>query len=212
MSVWADKVGDGSFEEPFQTIQEGIKGANGGEVRIAAGTYNLVAPLVLDSVRLVGASNRLDFSVGDVRASWGEDPGVIEEAPMLVFTNTGGPAIQIKSHNTVLQGVNIAANDNGFPVVAIDDDEAGTLTNVTVRNNNFIVHDDQSAIWYGDGTSVQGLTIDLNTFSAAPGDGSYNVLHVDQPDEATSDINITNNEFVNVQSCSLSECRWRQYW
>ncbi len=149
VSVWADDAGDGSYVKPFKTIQDGIDGAKGGEVRIAAGEYNLVAPLVLDSVRLIGASNRLDFAVGAVRDSWDEDPGVSEEAPMLVFTNTLGPAIQIKSHNTILQGLNIAANDNRFPVVAIHDDSAGVLTNVMIRNNNFIVNDNQSAIWYG---------------------------------------------------------------
>ena len=198
VSVWADEVGDGSFAKPFKTIQEGIDGANGGEVRIAAGTYNLATSLVLDSVRLVGASNRLDFGVGAVRASWGADPGVSEEAPILVFANADGPAIQIKGHNTLLQGLSIAAHDNGFPVVAIHDDSAGTLTNVSFRNNNFIVNDNQSAILYGgDGTSVQGLTIDLNTFSATS-DGSYHVLYVDQPDRATSDVNVTNNEFMNA--------------
>ena len=197
VSRWAEEVGDGSYIKPFKTIQEGIDGADGGEVRIAAGMYELAAPLVLDSVQLVGASNTLDFGVGKVRASWGADPGVNEAAPMLVFTNGDGAAIQM-GDNTALRGLSIAANDNGFPVVAIDDDEAGVLTNVSIRNNNFIVHDNQSAIWYGDGTSVQGLTIDLNTFSAAPGDGSYNVLHVDQPDEATSDVTVTNNEFMNA--------------
>ena len=203
VSMWADDAGDGSYVKPFKTIQDGINGANGGEVRIAAGTYNLVAPLVLDSVRLIGASNRLDFAVGAVKASWDEDPGVSEEAPMLVFTNELGPAIQIKSHNTVLQGLSIAANDNRFPVVAIHDDSAGVLTNVMIRNNNFIVNDNQSAIWYGYSplvdhtTSVQGLTVDLNTFSAA-GDGSYHGVHVNQPDQATSDITVMNNEFMNA--------------
>ena len=203
VSVWADDAGDGSFVKPYKTIQEGIDGAYGGEVRIAAGMYNLVAPLVLDSVRLVGASNRLDFAVGAVRDSWGEDPGVSEEAPMLVFTNELGPAIQIKSHNAILQGLSIAANDNGFPVVAIHDDSAGVLTNVMFRNNNFIVNDNQSAIWYGYSplvghtTSVQGLTVDLNTFSAA-GDGSYHGVHVNQPDQATSDVTVMNNEFMNA--------------
>ena len=203
VSVWADEVGDGSFEKPFQTIQEGIDGAAGGEVRIAAGTYDLVASLVLDSVRLVGASNRLDFAVGEVRDSWGEDPGVSEEAPMLVFTNALGPAIQIKSNNTVLQGLSIAAaSDNPFPVVAIHDDSSDVLTNVMIRNNNFMVNDGQSAILYGyhplfGSTSVQGLTVDLNTFSAA-GDGSYHGVHVNQPDKATSDVTVTNNEFMNA--------------
>ena len=203
VSVWADDAGDGSFVKPYKTIQQGIDGAHGGEVRIAAGMYNLVAPLVLDSVRLIGASNRLDFAVGAVRDSWDEDPGVSEEAPMLVFTNELGPAIQIKSHNAILQGLNIAANDNRFPVVAIHDDSAGVLTNVMVRNNNFMVNDNQSAIWYGYSplvghtTSVQGLTVDLNTFSAA-GDGSYHGVHVNQPDQATSDVTVMNNEFMNA--------------
>ncbi len=128
VSVWADDAGDGSYVKPFKTILDGINGAKGGEVRIAAGTYNLVAPLVLDSVRLIGASNRLDFAVGAVKPSWDEDdPGVSEEAPILVFTNGDGAAIQIKSNFTVLQGLSIAANDNGFPVVAIDDDSAERL-------------------------------------------------------------------------------------
>ena len=204
VSAWADDAGDGSYVKPFKTIQDGINGAKGGgEVRIAAGTYNLVAPLVLDSTRLIGASNRLDFAVGAVRDSWDEDPGVSEEAPMLVFTNTLGPAIQIKSNNTILQGLNIAAaSDNPFPVVAIHDDSSDVLTDVMIRNNNFIVNDGQSAILYGyhplfGSTSVKRLTVDLNTFSAA-GDGSYHGVHVEQPDKATSDITVMNNEFMNA--------------
>ncbi len=204
VSRWADDAGDGSYVKPFKTIQDGIKGAaKGGEVRIAAGTYNLVASLVLDGVRLIGASNRLDFAVGAVRDSWDENPGVSEEAPMLVFTNPLGPAIQIKSNNTVLQGLSIAAaSDNPFPVVAIHDDSSDVLTNVMIRNNNFIVNDGQSAILYGyhplfGSTSVQGLTVDLNTFSAA-GDGSYHGVHVEQPDKATSDVTVMNNEFMNA--------------
>ncbi len=49
----------------------------------------------------------------------------------------------------------------------------------------------------GHTTSVQGLTVDLNTFSAA-GDGSYHGVHVNQPDQATSDITVMNNEFMNA--------------
>ena len=50
---------------------------------------------------------------------------------------------------------------------------------------------------FGHSTSVKGLTVDLNTFSAA-GDGSYHGVHVEQPDKATSDITVMNNEFMNA--------------
>ncbi len=195
VSIWAESAGDGTPETPYQTIAEGIANASGGEVRIAAGTYQLSATVVLDSVQLIGTANQLDFGEG-VNNSWADGAGVGDVAPVLVYSNTTGAAFEIKAHNAVVQGLKVVtAEGNSDPVILVDD--GNVLTNLEIANNSFVVQSGQVVVMFGDSTAVRGADINFNSTTSEAG-GGYNFLFVDQPDSSIDDIDVQNNDITNA--------------
>lgn len=134
----ASGVEDGSVDNPYNTIMEGINNAaNGDTVRVAAGTYNENVVIFGLQVRVVGESpvNTTVQAPGDVFSVSGAYETGAEQVEIANFTITGGTRAGIFLSSGTVFGLihNNLIMANGRGIYA--NDSAASIVNNTILNS-----------------------------------------------------------------------------
>ena len=190
-----DTAGDGSLAKPYKTLEKGVlEAVDVGIVAVKPGKYILTATLNINkeiTIKGIKLNGLNAWTVGT--------PGAADEAPTIAYTGDPVNLLNIAADNVSIQGFKIMLNNNAAYGIFF----TGTVDNIGIMYNTFVMDDGDRAVTADDGAVVTDLDVTNNTFAGAEGATVMDWFTVGEMTGTSVDDVLLDNNWVDLAVSQL---------